>query len=174
MRKHTPVCDDPEAHQKLEKTISIMQKLNVEVNSATGNEQLRGLIEKTWLIQSRLNFISRTSKAPTMLHSSVVLHYRLSRIPHLLGHVILCGVLHIAYQGHDRVKGAYMICILYRSCLLLATSSKAATMQDGHISQNLAQAYDVISILYLANASVEEPNNGRGYLNIPSGLWQPR
>ena len=68
----------------------------------------------------------------------------------LLGHVLLCGVLHVAYQGHDRVKGHYMICVLYKSCLVLATSNRSFTR------------YTVVAAISLANGSLEEADNGRG------------
>ena len=68
----------------------------------------------------------------------------------LLGHVLACGVLHIAFQTPDRVKGQYMICVLYKSCLVLATASR------------LFIPYHVAACITLANGSIEEPDNGRG------------
>ncbi len=43
-----------------------------------------------------------------------------------------------------------MICVLYRSCLILATATKSFTN------------YDVVAAIALANGSVEEADNGRG------------
>ncbi|OCL09815.1 hypothetical protein AOQ84DRAFT_375486 [Glonium stellatum] len=68
----------------------------------------------------------------------------------LLGHALLCGVLHVAYQSNDRVKGQYMICVLYKSCLVLATTNRVFT------------PYNVVAAIALANGTVEEPDNGRG------------
>ncbi len=68
----------------------------------------------------------------------------------LLGHVLLCGVLHVAYQTPDRVKGQYMICVLYKSCLILATTNRYHS------------PYTVVASIGLANGSIEEPDNGRG------------
>jgi hypothetical protein len=68
----------------------------------------------------------------------------------LLGHVLLCGALHVAYQTPERVKGQYMICVLYKSCLVLATASRFFT------------PYNVVACISLANGSIEEPDNGRG------------
>jgi hypothetical protein len=68
----------------------------------------------------------------------------------LLGHVLACGVLHVAYQAPDHIKGQYMVCILYKSCLVLATANRFYT------------PYNVVATISLANASIEEPDNGRG------------
>ena len=68
----------------------------------------------------------------------------------LLGYVLLCGVLHVAYQSDDRVEGQYMICVLYKSCLVLATTNRVFT------------PYNVVATIALANGTVEEPDNGRG------------
>lgn len=74
----------------------------------------------------------------------------------LLGHVLLCGVLHVAYQTSERVKGQYMVCVLYKSCLVLATTSRFYT------------PYSVVACISLANGSIEEPDNGRGMcLSLP-------
>jgi hypothetical protein len=67
-----------------------------------------------------------------------------------LGHVLLCGVLHVAYNATDCVNGQYMICILYRSSLLVATLSKVFS------------TYEVVAVISLVNSSVEPSDNGRG------------
>lgn len=43
-----------------------------------------------------------------------------------------------------------MICILYKSCLVLATTSRFHT------------PYTAVACISLANGSIEEPDNGRG------------
>ena len=68
----------------------------------------------------------------------------------LLGHVLLCGVLHVAYQTPERMQGQYMICVLYKACLVLATTSRINT------------PYNVVACIGLANGSIEEADNGRG------------
>jgi hypothetical protein len=67
-----------------------------------------------------------------------------------LGHVILCGALHVAYPTSDAVKGAYMMCTLYRKSLLLASVHR----ESG--------AYRVTAIISLVNATVDSAQNGRG------------
>jgi hypothetical protein len=68
----------------------------------------------------------------------------------LLGHVLLCGALHVAYSTNDRVKGHYVICVLYRSSLVLASASKAF------------MSYNVVANIPLLNATLEASDNGRG------------
>ncbi|KAI0583704.1 Rho guanyl nucleotide exchange factor [Pyrenophora tritici-repentis] len=134
--RHTPVYDDPEAHAELEKALFRLQETIREVNKAKDDPQTRRLIEITWQLQDRLAFQEqKISKA---------LVFR------LLGHVLLCGALHVAYQTPDRIKGSYLVCVLYKSCLVLATASR------------FHSPYTVVASIGLANASIEESNNGRG------------
>ncbi|EMD87104.1 hypothetical protein COCC4DRAFT_82097 [Bipolaris maydis ATCC 48331] len=134
--RHTPVYDDPEAHAELEKALFRLQETIREVNKAKDDPQTRKLIEITWQLQDRLAFQEhKVSKA---------LVFR------MLGHVLLCGVLHVAYQTPDRIKGSYMVCVLYRSCLVLATASRFHT------------PLTVVASIALANASIEDADNGRG------------
>jgi hypothetical protein len=72
-------------------------------------------------------------------------------ILHLLGHALLCGVLHVTYSTSDKVTGQYMICVLYRSSLVLAVPSRGFT------------TYAVVGVVSLANGSVEGSDNGRGW-----------
>ncbi|KAF1943575.1 hypothetical protein EJ02DRAFT_433135 [Clathrospora elynae] len=134
--RYTPVYDDPEAHAELEKALFRLQETIREVNKAKDDPQTRRLIEITWQLQDRLAFQEQ--------NISRALVFR------LLGHVLLCGVLHVAYQAPDRIKGQYMVCVLYKSCLVLATASRFHT------------PYTVVASIGLANASIEESDNGRG------------
>jgi hypothetical protein len=70
----------------------------------------------------------------------------------LLGHVLLSGALHVAYQASDRVKGQYIVCVLYKSCLVLATPNRSYL------------PYTVVASIGLANGSIEQSDNGRGML----------
>jgi hypothetical protein len=135
--RHTPVYDDPEAHAELEKALFRFQETIREVNKAKDDPKTRRLIEITWQLQDRLVFQEHAI--------SRALVFR------LLGHVLLCGVLHVAFQTPEpRIKGQYMVCVLYKSCLVLATSSRFHT------------PYTVVASIGLANGSIEESNNGRG------------
>ncbi|KAJ4292492.1 hypothetical protein N0V90_009154 [Kalmusia sp. IMI 367209] len=134
--RHTPVYDDPEAHGEVEKALFRLQETIREVNKAKDDPKTRRLIEITWQLQDRLMFQEQTI--------SRALIFR------LLGHVLVCGVLHVAYQTSDRVKGQYMVCVLYKSCLVLANAGRFFT------------PYSVIASIALANGSIEETDNGRG------------
>ncbi|KAF2820334.1 Rho guanyl nucleotide exchange factor [Ophiobolus disseminans] len=121
--RQTPVYDDPEAHAELEKALFRFQETIREVNKAKDDPKTRRLIEITWQLQDRLAFQEQAI--------SRALVFR------LLGHVLLCGVLHIAFQTPEpRVKGQYMV--------------------RSHTP------YTVVASIGLANASVEETDNGRG------------
>ncbi|KAH7394498.1 hypothetical protein BKA66DRAFT_438839 [Pyrenochaeta sp. MPI-SDFR-AT-0127] len=133
--RHTPVYDDPEAHAELEKTLFRLQETIREINKAKDDPEARRLIEITWQLQDRLAFQEQK------LSQAFVFR--------MLGHVLLCGVLHVAFQTPERVKGQYMICILYKSCLVLATASRFHT------------PYNVVASIGLANGSIEEADNGR-------------
>jgi hypothetical protein len=135
--RHTPVYDDPEAHAELEKALFRLQETIREVNKAKDDPTTRRLIEITWQLQDRLAFQEQAI--------SRALVFR------LLGHVLLCGVLHVAFQTSEpRIKGQYMVCVLYKSCLVLATSSRFHT------------PYTVVASIGLANGSIEDSDNGRG------------
>ncbi|KAF1955389.1 hypothetical protein CC80DRAFT_505719 [Byssothecium circinans] len=134
--RHTPVYDDPEAHAELEKALFRLQETIREVNKAKDDPKTRRLIEITWQLQDRLMFQEQSI--------SRALVFR------LLGHVLLCGVLHVAYQTPERPKGQYMVCVLYKSCLVLATAGRSFT------------PYNVVASIALANGSTDDPDNGRG------------
>ncbi|KAF1914219.1 hypothetical protein BDU57DRAFT_287388 [Ampelomyces quisqualis] len=135
--RHTPVYDDPEAHAELEKALFRLQETIREVNKAKDDPKTRRLIEITWQLQDRLAFQEQAI--------SRALVFR------LLGHVLLCGVLYVTFQTPEpRIKGQYMVCVLYKSCLVLATSSRFHT------------PYTAVASISLANGSIEETDNGRG------------
>jgi hypothetical protein len=134
--RQTPVYDDPEAHAELEKALFRLQETIREVNKAKDDPRTRKLIEITWQLQDRLTFQEQNISRAMVFR--------------LLGHVLLCGVLHVAYQTPDRIKGSYMVCVLYKSCLVLATASR------------FHSPYTIVASIGLANASIEETDNGRG------------
>jgi hypothetical protein len=67
-----------------------------------------------------------------------------------LGHIYLCGVLHVSWQTKDGVNGQYFITLLYRDFILLASASK------------VDQRYTVQACIGLNELRVEETDNGRG------------
>lgn len=135
--KHTPVADDPVAHAELEKAYYRLKDANQEINNAKDDPVTRKLIETTWLLQDRLVFPEDQALPRALL-------------TRLLGHVSLCGILYVTYQTSERIQGKYMICILFKSCLLLAQVDKGTSN------------YEVVATITLANGSIELPDNGRG------------
>jgi hypothetical protein len=66
------------------------------------------------------------------------------------GHVQLCGALHVCWQEKNGIAGQYMIGLLYRDCLCLATAGRTD------------QIYTIQACIALNNIKVEEVDNGRG------------
>lgn len=69
-----------------------------------------------------------------------------------LGHTTLCGVLHVAYQSAKGVLGSYMLCALFRSCLILAVPCRTG----------LGKAYEVVASISLAALKLDSVENGSG------------
>jgi len=143
--KQTPACDDPVTHDELQKIVFRLEETIDEINKAKDNPSTRRLIETTWRLQDRIDFEGNQE-----LPKSVILR--------LLGHVQLCGVLHVAYETTERITGQYMLCALYRSCLVVAVPNK------------LLSAYTVTAVISLFNATIEEADNGKG-LKCHSALY---
>lgn len=68
----------------------------------------------------------------------------------LLGYPVLCGVLYVAWESEDEICGEYMLCVLYKSYLLLA------------VQQLNTDRYDVVALLSLNDSQVEKADDGRG------------
>lgn len=68
----------------------------------------------------------------------------------LLGQVHLCGCLYVAWRSKDRITGAYTICILFGSTLLLANAD------------NDSLRYNTLAGIPLSNATLVECDNGKG------------
>lgn len=67
-----------------------------------------------------------------------------------LGHIRLCGALHVCWQTKEGVSGQYMIALLYRDWLCLALAARAE------------QVYMIQACIGLNNIRVEAADNGRG------------
>lgn len=67
-----------------------------------------------------------------------------------LGHPTLCGVLHCAYQTKHGIRGNYMLCVLFKSCLILA-------VPDSDVRQ-----YQIVVCVGLRDFRVESTENGKG------------
>jgi hypothetical protein len=67
-----------------------------------------------------------------------------------LGHIHLCGILHVAWQTRDGVDGQYMITLLYRDCLVLATAGRAENV------------YIIRATIFFSDIRVEDADNWKG------------
>lgn len=124
------------------------------VDEAKDNPRTRQLIESSWLLQDRLVFEGQVGKFTCVRFTKIdtLLQPEISKpvILRFLGHALLCGVLHVAYNTNDRVEGQYLICLLYRSSLVLAVPTKGFG------------TYKVVAVIALLNGAVEACDNGRG------------
>ncbi|KAI1481688.1 Dbl homology domain-containing protein [Daldinia eschscholtzii] len=136
--KYTPVCDCPNSHMEIENVLIRLREATAEINRAADDPRMKTTIEQTWLLQDRLVFPNQKLDAAskTAIRS--------------FGHIRLCGALHVCWQTKDGADGAYMVTLLYKDCLCLATASRAD------------QIYTIQACIGLNDIKVEEVDNGRG------------
>lgn len=102
----TPSKDCPNANRLLEGVVHRLKEVTIVIDQSS-NRELFPKMEKTWILQRRLT-LGKDSR----------FSFR------LLGRNALCGVLHAAWLNkNEEVTGQYVICLLYKSYLLLATLS---------------------------------------------------
>ncbi|KAI1827974.1 Dbl homology domain-containing protein [Xylaria intraflava] len=136
--KYTPVCDCPNSHMEIESVLARLREATAEINRATDDPGVKVSLEQTWLLQDRLTFPNQRSNAAS---KSTI---------RSLGQVRLCGALHVCWQTRDGVTGQYMVSLLYRDCLCLATAGK------------VEQVYTIQACVSLDTIKIEEADNGRG------------
>lgn len=66
------------------------------------------------------------------------------------GHIKLCGALHVCWATKNGIEGQYMVCLLYKDVLCIASAGKAD------------QIYTIQAVINMASAKVEEVDDGRG------------
>ncbi|CCU76289.1 hypothetical protein BGHDH14_bgh03224 [Blumeria hordei DH14] len=135
--RQTPVCDCPDSHLEIETVMVRLKEATTEINQAADDPRKKNLMEKSWLLQDRIIFPDMPDTRSKSLIRS-------------LGHIHLCGVLHVSWQTQDGVDGQNLICLLYRDYLLLASTP------------NFDQVYNVQACIELSEVSIEESDNGRG------------
>ncbi|KAK0657318.1 hypothetical protein B0T16DRAFT_57920 [Cercophora newfieldiana] len=136
--KHTPVIDCPYSHMEIENTLIRLREATTEINRATDDARIKSVLEKTWILQDRLVFPNQQLDAASK-----------NRI-RSFGHLQLCGALHVCWQTTEGVSGQYMVALLYREWLCLATASRTD------------QIYTIQACVSLANIKLEDVDNGRG------------
>ncbi|KAI2468086.1 Dbl homology domain-containing protein [Annulohypoxylon bovei var. microspora] len=136
--KYTPVCDCPSSHMEIENALIRLREATSEINRATDDPRMKNTMEQTWLLQDRLIFPNQKLDAAskTAIRS--------------FGQVRLCGALYVCWQTKDGVDGAYMVALLYKDCLCLASASRAEPV------------YTIQACISLSDIKVEEVDNGRG------------
>lgn len=135
LHKNTPVVDCPSSYVEIDGALANFREMVREINLATDEPRVRERIQRRWLLQDRLNL------GP---HSLEAAHFR------MLGHALLCGVLHVAYQTSNRVEGGYVLCMMFKDHLLVAAPS------TGH------SRLDILATIYLSDARVVSTEDGRG------------
>uniref|UniRef100_A0A0B7KM41 DH domain-containing protein n=1 Tax=Bionectria ochroleuca TaxID=29856 RepID=A0A0B7KM41_BIOOC len=136
--KYTPVFDCPNSHMEIESALSRLREATGEINKATDDAEVKTTLEKTWLLQDRLVFPHRNLDAATRNQIRT------------FGRIELCGVLHVCWQTTVGVDGKYLICLLYRNVMCLATAGRA----DPY--------YTIVASVNLHASRIEEVDNGRG------------
>ncbi|KAM4059431.1 rhoGEF domain-containing protein [Hirsutella rhossiliensis] len=136
--KHTPVSDCPNSHMEVDSVLTRLREAMAEINRATDDSLTKATLERTWLLQDRLVFSNKRLDAVSK-----------NRV-RSFGHIRLCGTLHVCWQSPSGVDGQYLICLLYRDVLCLASAGKAD------------QIYIIHACINLNGASIEDIDNGRG------------
>ncbi|KAI3397878.1 hypothetical protein diail_10279 [Diaporthe ilicicola] len=136
--KYTPVADSPYAHMEIENTLVRLREATSQVNRATDDARVKAVLEKTWLLQDRLVFPDSELDAASK-----------NRI-RSFGHIELCGALHSCWQTTDGIHGQYMVAMLYKDWLCLASASR------------VDQVYTLQVCIPTSNIKIEAADNGRG------------
>jgi hypothetical protein len=139
--KHTTSTDCPNSHMEVENVLVRLREATAEINQATNDVRMRATLERTWLLQDRLVFLNRKLDAASKNQIRS------------FGHIGLCGTLYICWQTKDGINGQYLICLLYRDVLCLASAGKVEPV------------YTILACVDLQTARIEEVDNGRGMLN---------
>ncbi|KAK0383235.1 hypothetical protein NLU13_9148 [Sarocladium strictum] len=136
--KCTPVCDCPNSHMEIDDVLVRLREATSDVNRATNDKRMKSTLEKTWLLQDRLVFPNRKldSASKNQIRS--------------FGQMQMCGTLHVCWQTKESVEGQYLVCILYRDLLCLATAGKVDPV------------YTIVACISLAGVRIAEVDNGRG------------
>ncbi|KAH7035370.1 uncharacterized protein B0I36DRAFT_91699 [Microdochium trichocladiopsis] len=136
--KYTPACDCPGSHMEIEDVLFRLREATTEINRATDDPDVKASLEKTWLLQDRLAYPSQKMDSASRSKTRS------------FGQIQLCGVLHVCWQSDNGVEGVYMISLLYKDRLCLATADKGD------------QRYLIRLCVGLGGVRIEEVDNGRG------------
>ncbi|KAL8853564.1 MAG: hypothetical protein Q9221_001550 [Calogaya cf. arnoldii] len=133
--RNTFEVDNSESRAELKKVLWRLRETAEEINRATNDPETQARIQRSWYLQDLL-ILPNVCTGPASLR--------------LLGHAILCGVLYVAYESEKEICGAYMLCVLFKSHLLLA------------VPQSDTFRYQVVFLINLHGSQIEKSDNGRG------------
>lgn len=57
--KQTPVCDCPDSHMEIENVLIRLREATSKINHATDDPRMKAVMEKSWLLQDRLEFADK-------------------------------------------------------------------------------------------------------------------
>ncbi|KAM0437510.1 hypothetical protein ACHAPT_001874 [Fusarium lateritium] len=146
--KHTPVLDCPNSHMEVETALARLREATVEINNSATNKDMKRTLESTWLLQDRLVFPDRRLDADSKNQIRS------------FGHIQLCGALHVCWQTEAEVVGQYMICLLYKDVLCLASGSKSDRI------------YTILACIDLRWAKVEDIDKGALRCHLAPFSWK--
>jgi hypothetical protein len=135
LHQNTPVIDCPVSHAEVGLTFEHLRELVREINHVTDDYVALERIGKRWLLQDLLAFNHETLQTSQF---------------RMLGHPILCGVLHLAYRTKRQVKGGHGLCILFETHLVMAVPAKQV------------EKFDVIAVIHLSDLKMESASDGEG------------
>jgi len=152
------VYDCPDSHMVIGIVLLRLREATMEINRATDDPRTKAIMERTWLLQDRLVFedmVSMTKWCVDIQWADDDLQPNSGSTTAIraLGHNQLCGVLHVSWQTKYSVGGQYVVCLLYRHFLVLASANK---------SEEHDQVYRIQACIALNALKVEDVDNGRG------------
>lgn len=156
MLKSTPSSDCPDSNNAIQQILEQIRVLVAQINSATGNPVNKDRIQKTLVLQERIQF---NEMVCITIHLEVKLalltfkpKYELRDVYRELGPLILCGVLHVTYRTFEYTAGEFMVCVLFNCHFLLARS-----IDD-------SSRLDVVASIYVSDLRTDTVQNGSGKL----------
>lgn len=140
---------------EVETTLMRLREATAEINRSTEDNLMKGILEKTWLLQDRIVFPNRVFfHMYFLIESLLTIYERLDAHSknqvRSFGHIQLCGVLHVCWQSPAGVDGQYMICLLYKDVLCLASGGKFDPI------------YTIMACIDVHCSAIEDADNGRG------------
>ncbi|EED21083.1 Rho guanyl nucleotide exchange factor, putative [Talaromyces stipitatus ATCC 10500] len=131
-----PETTYPLTHSEIKKVLDRNSQAVDRINTVVGDPNLRIRIQKTISLHERLDYGDQNV---------------LENVYQELGPLILCGVLHVAYQSSSSgIAGQYLVCILFPGYMVLARARSD--------SRKLV----LIASIYLSDMTVDNSMNGHG------------